>query len=315
MKKIIGTLLWSIGHLANLFVLCVAFVYAAAMVVWMHAPPFAVLALTATMALPVLGIAWLCRLIGKRLQRSAPPVRRNLTPGQARARKWAGAVLGVAIAAALVTLGRTGLDIYECNTRPAAGTPEEREAAIRRDGFKRVCRGDLARYDLSFGALGKATARLAFTPVDLARTPFAQFGSLGGQVEYVNDVPSRLYRGFRTPDGHRLTLFEHDMSADGSRSWRDPKDEPERINGLPARLIVMEDSAGTAASVLSWMEGRRYYELWLDANLARVPFRERLFALAASLPRSMPACPRELPAGSTWEQTELISGESKRPCK
>jgi hypothetical protein len=66
---------------------------------------------------------------------------------------------------------------------------------------------------------------------------------LGGRAESVGDVPSRLYRGFRMPDGHRVTLFEHDMSADGSRSWRDPKDEPERINGVPARLVVMEDAS------------------------------------------------------------------------
>lgn len=131
-------------------------------------------------------------------------------------------------------------------------------------------------------ASAKATRKLAFTPVDLTHTPFAQFESLGGRAESVVDVPYRLYRGFRMPDGHQVTLFEHDMSADGSRSWRDPKDESERINGLPARLVVMEASSGKAVSLLSWFEGRRGYQLWVDANVVRVPLRDRLFALASS---------------------------------
>jgi hypothetical protein len=95
------------------------------------------------------------------------------------------------------------------------------------------------------------------------------------------------------PDGHKLTLFEHDMSADGNRTWRDPKDETERIKGLPARLVILQADTGKAVSVLSWREGRRYYELWMDANVARTPLRERLFTLAASLPASVAACPNE----------------------
>ena len=70
----------------------------------------------------------------------------------------------------------------------------------------------------------------------------------------------RLPHAGRAP----VTLFEHDMSADGSRSWRDPKDEPERINGMPARLVVMEAASGKAVSLLSWFEGRRGYQLWVD---------------------------------------------------
>jgi hypothetical protein len=94
-------------------------------------------------------------------------------------------------------------------------------------------------------------------------------------------------------DGHELTLFEDDMSSDGIRMWRDPKDEPERINGLPARLGIFQAGSGKAVSVLSWTEGRRYYELWINANVARTSLRDQLFTLAASLPASVPACPNE----------------------
>lgn len=129
----------------------------------------------------------------------------------------------------------------------------------------------------------------------MTHTPFAQLESAGARAEYKGDVPAALYRGFRLPDGHTLILYEHDMSADGGSTWRDPKDEPERINGMAVRLAVMEDPSGSAISHLSWVEGRRDYQLWIDANAAGKPLRNQLFALAASLPRSVPACPNEPP--------------------
>jgi hypothetical protein len=65
----------------------------------------------------------------------------------------------------------------------------------------------------------------------------------------------------------------------------------------------------------------------------RVPLRERLFALAASLPRAVPACPNEpprppmrfdadgrpvfeqMPKVLTQAQMDAIVDRSKRPCK
>ncbi|MGZ8341454.1 MAG: hypothetical protein ACXWU9_17950, partial [Telluria sp.] len=166
----------------------------------------------------------------------------------------------------------------------AAGYAEAealKSSDLKQNGFLRVCEADIERYDISFHPASVAEARLAFPPVDLSRTPFAHFKSLGGRAERVADTRSRLYRGFRMPDGHTLTLLEHDLSADGSSIWRDPKDEPERIKGLPARLGVFETPSGKAISHLSWKDGRRYYELWIDANVAREPLRDKLFALAA----------------------------------
>lgn len=139
MKRTIGILLWLAGHAIKLLVLMAGAVYLFGAVVWMHAPLLGAIVAAAPMALAALGLAWLCRRIGKRL--------RDATPAQA-----------------------------------ASG-------------------------------------------------------------------------------GHSLTVFEQDMSADGSTSWRDPKDEPERVNGLPARLVVLEDPSRTAVSLLSWMEGRRDYQL------------------------------------------------------
>ena len=169
----------------------------------------------------------------------------------------------------------------------------QREAEAKKNGFLRVCEANLQRYSVTFVPMATATRALDFVPVDLRTTPLARLQSLGARKETVGNSASRLYRGFRTPEGKTLTLFEHDMSADGTRLWRDPKDEPERVDGLPARLIVLQASSGRAVSVLSWRQGRRYYELWLDANAARDPMRARLFGFANSLPASVPACPNE----------------------
>jgi hypothetical protein len=321
-KSVAGVLLWSAGHVVNALAVLAAGMYVLFCVAWLHAPLPDVLRVTATMALPVLGLAWLCRWGGRRLWKpatSSPP---------SPARRLLLAVAGVAVALACGSNIRTAVRDYQCSadrSRHAAGT--------RNDGVEHVCAIDLDRYDISFQSLARATRKLAFTPVDLTHTPFAQFESLGGRAESVIDVRSRLYRGFRMPDGHEVTLFEHDMSADGTRSWRDPKDEPERINGLPARLVVKEAASGKAVSLLSWFEGRRMYELWIDANVVRAPLRDRLFALAASLPRAVPACPNEpprpplrfdangrpvdepVPRVLTQAQMDAIGDRSKRPCK
>lgn len=186
-----------------------------------------------------------------------------------------------------------------CGLGAPPGTPgfaeeQARDAEeVRRYGFLRVCEANLKRYDMSFSPIAAAAQDLAFHPVDLSKTPFAKLKSLGSTAEAVNRTKSRLYRGFRMPDGHKLTLFEHDMSADGVRMWRDPKDETEKVGNLPAHLSVFQAGSGNAVSVLSWMQGRRYYELWLDANVALTSRRQQLFALAASLPTSVPACPNE----------------------
>jgi len=320
LKGAIGVLFWSAGHVVNALALLAAGMYVLFCVAWLHAPLWDVLRMTVVMVLPVLGLAWLIRRGGRRLWKPAPapsPARRGLL-----------AVAGIAVLIACGSIVRTGVRDYQCSVERSG-----HETGMQKDGVERVCAIDLDRYDIGFQSLARATRKLAFPPVDLTHTPFAQFESLGGRAEYVNDIPSRLYRGFRMPDGHQVTLFEHDMSADGSRSWRDPKDEPERINGLPARLVILETSSGKAVSVLSWFEGRRGYQLWVDANVVRVPLRDRLFALAVSLPRAVPACPNEpprpplrfdadgnpveepMPQVLTQAQMDAMLERSKRPCK
>ena len=103
--------------------------------------------------------------------------------------------------------------------------------------------------------------------------------------------------------GYRANLADQ-RAWDRARTYRRPEDEPDRINGLRARLIVMEVKQGQAVSHLPWVEGRRSYELWMDPNVAREPLRAQLCALAASLPKSVPACPDEPPeqtGGGEWE--------------
>lgn len=167
----------------------------------------------------------------------------------------------------------------------------QKEFEVRTKGYLRVCDANLDRYRIAFAPLAEATAHLAFQPADLSGTQFAHFVSLGGKSETESDVLSRLYRGFRTPDGHIVTLFEHDMSADGSISARNPRDEPERIHGLPARLMVFQTPAGKAISHLSWLEQRRWYELWIDANVAATPLRRYASNYSPSLPHCRRHCP------------------------
>ncbi|MEH6434171.1 hypothetical protein [Massilia sp. DD77] len=276
------------GGLLAAATLLAATAYVGFTVLWMHAPLLLVLGLAVPTALFPLGLAWLLGRLGKRLRSSTPVI------PSSRPARWllAGATLallgyGASFASTLVKHHQCSM---ESSNRAGTGASQ-----VRKDGGEQVCAIALERYDISFGSIERATRKLAFTPVDLTRTPFAQLDALGGTAEYIAGQPSRLYRGFRTGDGHRLTLFEHDMSVDGTRAWRDPKDEPERINGLPARLIVLVDGAGAAVSHLSWFEGRRAYELWVDANVIGTPLRARLFALAASLPPSVPGCPDEVP--------------------
>lgn len=203
----------------------------------------------------------------------------------------AAAVLGFAVLSIAKPAGGGS-----CGLGPPPGAPgfaefNGREAAeAKRNGFLLVCEANLIRYDIAstLQPMASAMAGLAFRPVDLSGTPFTQFISLGGTAESVSNVKSRLYRGFRTVDGHTVTLFEHDMSADGSQISRNSMDEPEEVNGLPARLVAMQASSGKAVSIISWKEGRRYYELWMDANVTLGRLRPQLFALANALPKSVP---------------------------
>jgi hypothetical protein len=220
---------------------------------------------------------------------------------------------------------------------PGAPGFDKEQERIRREakenGFEKVCDANLDRFRITFKPPGATMANLAFQPVDLSGTPFAQFKHLGAMTERDDRSRSRLYRGYRTPDGHTVTLFEWDMSVDGASSWRDPKDEPERINGMPARLAVFQAPSGYAISHLSWEAQRRSYELWIDANVVNTPLRERLFALAASLPPALPACPNEIPpkpprlgadgfpvyepmpATLTDTEMDALTDRSRRPCK
>jgi hypothetical protein len=244
-------------------------------------------------------------------------------------------VLYTALTRAAPSLGET----LSCGLGLPPGAPgfaeseAQQELEVKTNGYRKVCDANLDRYRISFRPLATTMSSLPFQPADLSGTQFAHFASLGAMIESVNTDRSRLYRGFRTPEGHTITLFEHDMSVDGSSAWRDPKDEPERINGLPARLVVLQTPAGKAISHLSWFERRRAYELWIDANVVGTPLRERLFALAASLPPSVPGCPNEpppkqvrvgpdgfpeaeaMPLTLTQAEMDAMLDKSRRSCK
>jgi hypothetical protein len=189
-----------------------------------------------------------------------------------------------------------------CGLGPPPGDPDFAAYQARRwqdmaeRGYELVCDADLQRYDIPWKMHSLGGLHLAFEPVDLSHTPFAALEDKGNQVETVVGKRARLYRRFGLPDGHVVVLSEHDLSADHLHTWRDPKDEPERVGKLRARLVVLQTPSGRALSDLSWLEGRRDYELWVDANAGvDRALRQRMLALAASLPLSKPACPHEAP--------------------
>lgn len=241
---------------------------------------------------------------------------------------------------ALALAGPASTATLSCGLGLPPGAPGHAEAEARlareaeQNGYRRVCDGNLDRFRIAFRPPATTMADLPFQPVDLSATPFARFVSLGAALDRGNTARSRLYRGFRTPEGHTVTLLEHDLSVDGTSLARAPRDEPERINGLPARLSVFQTPAGKAISHLSWLERRRFYELWIDANVAGTPLRGQLFALAAALPPSVPGCPNEvppkpprlgadgfpvfehsLPKVMTQAEMDALLDDSKRPCQ
>lgn len=59
----------------------------------------------------------------------------------------------------------------------------------------------------------------------------------------------------------------------------------ESVANVKSRLA----SSGKAVSVISWKEGRRYYELWMNANVTLGQLRPQLFSLGAAFPKSVPA--------------------------
>lgn len=203
----------------------------------------------------------------------------------------------IVLAGVLFAAGPTPSVTPACGLGPPPGSPEfaayHRTLAEeeQRNGYRRVCDADLTRWKLvdRFDPLSKVLQGLPFQPVALGATPFARMQSLGGMTETMGGPTSRLYRGFRQADGRTVILMEQDTSADGVRMYRSPDDQPERINGLPARLMVFQAPSGDAVSVLSWMEGMRWYELWIDANVVVQGTRAQLFGLARSLPKSVPS--------------------------
>ena len=158
-------------------------------------------------------------------------------------------------------------------------------------GYTLVCDENLRRYDLVAAAqpLAGVIARLAFKPVALEDTPFSEFELVGG----VSDLPggtgaSALHRIFRTATGRVIDLREWDLSVLGGEVFSKRELQTQQVNGAPAQLLVAQASSGRAVSVLSWVEGRRRYELSMDANVIAAPPSPTLQELAASLPKSVP---------------------------
>lgn len=159
-------------------------------------------------------------------------------------------------------------------------------------GHVLVCDSDLGRFDYASTAepLEQATRRLAFNPVSLESTPFHQFHTLGGRPDHFGDgAPAALHRTFRTQQGYVVDLFEWDMSVSGGHLISRADLQTERVNGAPAQLTVVQTPSGNAVSILSWVEGRRSYQLSIDTNVKTSRVSPPLMQLASAIPVSVPA--------------------------
>lgn len=190
-----------------------------------------------------------------------------------------------------------------CGLGPPPGSPKyadhEREQDQQRTalGYVLVCDENLRRFDFAPKArpLKQFSSRLAFKLVALEKTPFSRFELLGGISEIESDEGIvALNRVFRSAAGAVIALREWDMSVGGGCSFPMRSDLfTERVHDNPAQLMVYQSPSGQAVSLLYWTEGRREYELSVDANVKQVALSPGLLQLAESLPKSIPAKTKE----------------------
>ena len=181
---------------------------------------------------------------------------------------------------------------------PAPGSPAFFENQLRQDrqretaGFLVTSEEQLRRYEYESltQPLNELTKRLAFTPVQLDSTPFHEFEIRGGSADHFGDGgASALHRTFRSSSSNMFDLLEWDMSVYSGTVMLDPARQTERVNGLPAQLVILQAPSGRAFSILSWVEGRRSYELTVDANVKSTIVSPGLLELANSIPKSVPS--------------------------
>jgi hypothetical protein len=65
MKKILGILSWVAGTLLNVATGFFGVIYLFGVVIWMHAPVVPALLVTLAMTLPLFGLAWVFRRLGR----------------------------------------------------------------------------------------------------------------------------------------------------------------------------------------------------------------------------------------------------------
>jgi hypothetical protein len=204
----------------------------------------------------------------------------------------------IALQLAAVPVARGQAPKVYCGLGPPPDSPEfadyrrlqkEQESAL---GYRLVCDRDV---NAGFGPLEarrrsqQGAVSLAFQPVSLGGTPFAAFEAIG-QVADVSSPSgyTLLNRTFRTPSAKLINLREWDMSVSGGAVYPlDPAERREDVNGAPAQLTILQSPSGIAVSILTWIEGRREYQLMMDANV-KAAGTPNLLELARSLPKSVP---------------------------
>ena len=204
-------------------------------------------------------------------------------------------VLAVAALASAPTGGQER-EVH-CGLGPPPGASnyvehERKQAKQRAElGYLLTCADNLRRYDYLARAnrLEGVLPRLAFKPVSLDATPFSQLQAAGGSADYfVDGRAAGMHRTFRSSAGRIIDLLEWDMSVSGGSVTSQQSLQTERVNDSPAQLTVVQTTSGKAVSILSWVEGRRYYELSIDTNVKVFGLSDFL-QLACSIPRSVPA--------------------------
>lgn len=165
-----------------------------------------------------------------------------------------------------------------------------RDAALYKDnidGMRLVCRADMKRFHLEDEVvpIDQISEKPDFEPVKLDDTRFTELIFIGGKTENVLGKTSILYRVFRKNDGRAITLVEHEMSVDGVSVGKGGAIENSLLNGKPVRLTVLHSYNGDAISFVDWIDGTRYFQLWIDENVIENKTKKYFFSLAESLSR------------------------------
>lgn len=180
-----------------------------------------------------------------------------------------------------------------CGMGPPPGSPDfdgwnaKIEQQRQELGYLLVCDEQLERYryEAQVASDKAVIPKLSFTPRALDGSGFSKLEFLGSIADGFGDRGASMYRRvFRGAEGEVLTLQEFSQNGgERVRWWR--KDGILKVAGIDAQLTVLQVTPVNGVSMLAWQDGPVYYEVTVNRGADNERSKQRLIALAESLPR------------------------------